>query len=197
MFLASRVAPFCSTTRFTTLEHGIWGCLTSFSRAMVIHIWFTLECENYVFSDQEDPVIHPIPSSSISEAQKSASWPRGLGSGVQMGPLVGSSHVCRCSFTSVLLVSHLCVSPPSAQWSAEVPFPSWNLLTWWEGVLQGTFQPPLPPGFRQSGHSEHFFTSSWNTVISRLSLSVRPISLESPWPQIFSFNSYILADCNR
>lgn len=46
-------------------------------------------------------------------------------------------------------------------------------------------------------HPEHFFTSSWNTVISTLSLSLHPISLESPWPQIFSFNSYILADCDR
>lgn len=151
MFLASCVAPFCSTTLFTTLEHGIWGCLISFSWAMVIHIWFTLECENYVFSDQEDPVLHPIPSSSHQwSTQKSVSWPRNLGSGVQMRPLVGSSHVCRCcSFTSVLSVSHLCLSPPSAQWSAEVPFPSWNLLTWWEGVLQGTFQPQPLPGFRQ------------------------------------------------
>lgn len=85
----------------------------------------------------------------ISEPQKSVSWPSGLGSWVQMRPLAGSSHVCRCCLsTLVLSVCHLCVSPPSPQWGDEVPFPSWNLLTWW-GVFQVTFQPPLLPGFHQ------------------------------------------------
>lgn len=62
--LASCVASFRSTTLFTTLERSIWVCLISYFRAMVIHIWFTLERENYVFLDQEDPVLPPIPSGS-------------------------------------------------------------------------------------------------------------------------------------
>lgn len=152
MSLASCVAPSRSTTLFTTLEHGIWGCLISFSWAMVIHIWFTLECENYVFSDQEDAVLRPIPSSSHQWTTEECflalqSWL--LGSD-ETPSSEQSSCVCRsCSFTLVLSVCHLCVSPPFAQGSDEVPFPSWNLLTWWEGVLHGTFQPPLLQGFRQ------------------------------------------------
>lgn len=200
MSLASCVAASRSTTLFTTLEHGIWGCLISFSWAMVIHIWFTLECENYVFSDQEDAVLRPIPSSSHQWSTEECflalqSWL--LGSD-ETPSSEQSSCVCRsCSFTLVLSVCHLCVSPPSAQGSDEVPFPSWNLLTWWEGVFHGTFQPPLFRAFVSVCHPEHFFTSSRNTVISTLSLSMHPISLESPRPQIFSFNSDILADCNR
>lgn len=80
-----------------------------------------------------------------------------LAHGFRWDPLAGSSHVCCCcSFTLVLSVCHLHVSPPSAQWSDEVPFPSWNLLTWWEGVFQGTFQPPLLPGFHQCVSSRTF-----------------------------------------
>lgn len=52
-----------------------------------------------------------------------------------------------CQFVISVCPQHL----PS-----KVPFPSWNLLTWWEGVFQGTFQPPLLPGFHQCVSSRTF-----------------------------------------
>lgn len=140
----------------------------------------------------------PYPAVPNSEPQKSVSWPSGLGSWVQMRPLAGSSHICCCcSFTLVLSVCHVCVSPPLPNEVMKCLFLPGTCSLDEKECSRAHSSLHCFRAFISVCHPEHFFTSSWYTVVSTLSLSRRPISLESPWPQIFSFNSYILADCDR
>lgn len=136
----------------------------------------------------------------ISEPQKNVSWPCSLGSWVQMRPLAASravvyAEVVRlpwcCQFVISVCPHHLprevmkCLFLPGTCSLDEKEYSTAHSSL-------HCFR-----AFVSVCHPEHFFTSSRNTVISTLFLSMHPISLESPWPQIFSFNSDILADCNR
>lgn len=138
----------------------------------------------------------PYPAVPNSEPQKSVSWPSGLGSWVQMRP---PRREQSCLLLLFIYLGAVSLSSPC------VP----NICPVKCLFLPGTCSLDEKECSRAHSslhcfrvfisvcHPEHFFTSSWNTVVSTLSLSLHPISLESPWPQIFSFNSYILADCDR
>lgn len=138
----------------------------------------------------------------ISEPQRRVSWPLRLGSPVQIRSLMEwlcllMLFICcllMLFITLAVFLCQLCVALPFAQGSDEVPFPSWNLATLDEKecsqvTLQMRYSQVCQFCVIQEHLFHHFPQHSWFYSFLKCASYLSGVLL----PQIFPFNSHILA----